>query len=165
MKSMLAPEAPEPSLSLGLDFEPGSLADRVRSINDSVACRAYELFEERGQQHGYDMEDWLRAESEILQPIAVKTYEFDDMFITHAQVPVLTADEIQVSVEQRRIIISDRDRPDILGAGDAGPGKRLLCTVVLPERVDWTSAAMCFKDGTLEIEVPKLSTEELGISD
>jgi HSP20 family molecular chaperone IbpA len=157
MKSKRAPESPQLSRSLGLEVERGSLSNRVREINESIACRAYELFEEGGQQHGHDIEDWLRAESEILQPIAVKTHEFDDMFITHARVPVETADEIQVSVEQRRIIISDRDRPNIPGPDEAGRGKRILCTVVLPDRVDWASAAMSFKDGTLEIEVPKLS--------
>jgi hypothetical protein len=32
---------------------------------DRVARRAYELFIERGGQHGRDVEDWLRAEAEV----------------------------------------------------------------------------------------------------
>ena len=32
---------------------------------DDVARRAYELFLERGGQHGHDIEDWLRAEREL----------------------------------------------------------------------------------------------------
>ena len=28
--------------------------------------RAYQLFEERGYEHGHDVEDWLQAESEII---------------------------------------------------------------------------------------------------
>jgi HSP20 family molecular chaperone IbpA len=70
---------------------------------------------------------------------------------------VLTADDIQVSIEQRRIIIIDNDRAQLLDIDEAKPSKRLLCTVVLPDHVDWTTAAMSFKDGVLEIEVPKLS--------
>ncbi len=36
------------------------------NIQDAIRNRAYELFEERGYQHGYDRDDWLRAESEVL---------------------------------------------------------------------------------------------------
>jgi Protein of unknown function (DUF2934) len=34
---------------------------------EQIRIRAYELFEERGGAHGYDVEDWLRAEAEITQ--------------------------------------------------------------------------------------------------
>jgi hypothetical protein len=30
-----------------------------------IRMRAYELFKQRGYQHGYDLEDWLRAEAEV----------------------------------------------------------------------------------------------------
>jgi len=33
---------------------------------DIVRVRAYQLYEERGCEHGHDLEDWLRAEAEIL---------------------------------------------------------------------------------------------------
>ncbi len=36
------------------------------SLEDAIRVRAYQLFEERGYRHGQDMEDWLRAESEVL---------------------------------------------------------------------------------------------------
>lgn len=32
---------------------------------DEIRRRAFELFEERGGQEGQELEDWLRAESEI----------------------------------------------------------------------------------------------------
>jgi hypothetical protein len=32
---------------------------------DEIARRAYQLFEERGFMHGLDMDDWLRAETEL----------------------------------------------------------------------------------------------------
>ena len=33
-----------------------------------IARRAYELFELRGGDHGYDVEDWLQAEREFTDP-------------------------------------------------------------------------------------------------
>lgn len=32
---------------------------------DQIARRAYELFIDRGGEHGHDMEDWLQAEREL----------------------------------------------------------------------------------------------------
>jgi Protein of unknown function (DUF2934) len=31
----------------------------------SIAARAFELFEQRGWKHGYDVQDWLEAEKEL----------------------------------------------------------------------------------------------------
>ncbi len=33
---------------------------------EQIRRRAYELYEQRGRQHGFHMQDWLQAESEIL---------------------------------------------------------------------------------------------------
>ena len=38
-------------------------------IRESVSFRAYELFERRGADHGRDLEDWTKAENEILSPL------------------------------------------------------------------------------------------------
>lgn len=32
----------------------------------AIRRRAYELYEQRGQSAGYDLQDWLEAESEIM---------------------------------------------------------------------------------------------------
>ncbi len=43
------------------------------NMQDAIRVRAYELFEERGYQHGYDQDDWLRAESEVLARFGART--------------------------------------------------------------------------------------------
>jgi hypothetical protein len=35
--------------------------------HEDIAMRAYARFEARGFQHGYDVEDWLAAERELMQ--------------------------------------------------------------------------------------------------
>lgn len=40
--------------------EPSNQEERIR-------CRAYELYEQRGAEDGHDMDDWLQAESELIQ--------------------------------------------------------------------------------------------------
>ena len=37
-----------------------------QNIQDSIRNRAYELFLQRGGQHGHELEDWLRAETEVI---------------------------------------------------------------------------------------------------
>ena len=37
-----------------------------KSLKDKIAQRAFELFTERGGHDGYAIDDWLRAEQEIL---------------------------------------------------------------------------------------------------
>jgi DUF2934 family protein len=34
-------------------------------LYERIAQRAYELYEQRGRQTGYELEDWLQAEREI----------------------------------------------------------------------------------------------------
>ena len=34
-------------------------------IEDAIREHAYQLFEQRGYEHGHDLEDWLQAEAEI----------------------------------------------------------------------------------------------------
>jgi len=42
-------------------------ADSSIVRQEKVRFRAYELYEQRGRVHGYELDDWLRAESEITQ--------------------------------------------------------------------------------------------------
>jgi|HubBroStandDraft_6_1064221.scaffolds.fasta_scaffold4496051_1 hypothetical protein len=38
----------------------------IPELRGRVASRAYQLFENRGRIHGQDLEDWFRAEQEVL---------------------------------------------------------------------------------------------------
>ena len=39
---------------------------QILELRSRVAQRAYQLFQRRGCDHGRDMDDWIRAEKEIL---------------------------------------------------------------------------------------------------
>ena len=38
---------------------------RAAADHADIAQRAYELYEQRGRQDGWDLEDWLKAEREL----------------------------------------------------------------------------------------------------
>lgn len=44
----------------------GVAVRREPPAQDEIARRAYELYLERGGLDGYDLEDWLRAEAELV---------------------------------------------------------------------------------------------------
>ena len=39
----------------------------TETLNDEIARRAYELYEARGFVDGFDVEDWLQAEQEVVE--------------------------------------------------------------------------------------------------
>jgi hypothetical protein len=56
----------------------------------TIANRAYQLFERRGCAHGFDLEDWITAERELLQnDFNGKPSQFD-LFIDSPRDPELT---------------------------------------------------------------------------
>ena len=50
-----SPIAPETTKTLATDSD----------VQERISFRAYELYQERGEKHGHDIEDWLQAEQEI----------------------------------------------------------------------------------------------------
>ncbi len=46
--------------------EPTSTISDPAQLEERIRVRAYELYEARGREDGYDREDWLQAEREVL---------------------------------------------------------------------------------------------------
>ncbi len=38
----------------------------AEDLQEQIKHRAYEIYEERGRIHGFDIDDWLQAENEVL---------------------------------------------------------------------------------------------------
>ena len=45
--------------------EKRQLAESVEQVEEKIRKRAYELYELRGREDGLDLDDWLKAESEV----------------------------------------------------------------------------------------------------
>jgi hypothetical protein len=44
---------------------PTPITEASKNIEERIRLRAYELYVARGREDGHDLDDWLRAESEI----------------------------------------------------------------------------------------------------
>jgi len=67
-KRITTPDQPAKTSSSSLAvMDPRSSSREARDAEEVIRLRAYALYEERGRQHGQALNDWLRAEREILQ--------------------------------------------------------------------------------------------------
>jgi HSP20 family protein len=142
-------------------IRPESHFDRLRQFQEAIACRAYEIFESRGCQHGQAQEDWLRAESEILRPVPVKVSESEQSLTVQAELPGFTAEEIQVSAEPRRLIISgsasqadEKETENVFSREILA--RDVFRSLDLPVEVDADKVEATLTDGILNITLPKL---------
>ncbi len=136
------------------------LFDRMRETYDSVARRAFEIFESSGQTFGHDMGDWFRAESELLHPVHLDIAESGNALTVRAEVPGFSAKEIEVSVEPRRLTISGkRETKEERKTGKTIYSERcadqILRVLDLPAEIDTGKVEATLRDGILELAMPK----------
>ncbi len=139
---------------------PDDLFDRLRETYDSIARRAFEIFESSGQTFGHDLGDWFRAESELLHPVHLDIAESGNALTVRAEVPGFSAKEIEVSVEPRRLTISGkRETKEERKTGKTIYSERcadqILRVLDLPAEIDTGKVEATLRDGILELAMPK----------
>ena len=139
---------------------PMSIFDRMQQLHDSIARRAFELFEGNGRGPGRELDDWLHAESEMLHPMHLELSDSDTHLSVRADVPGFSAKELDINVEPRRLTVSGKHETK----EETKKGRTLyseLCAgeilrvVDLPAEVDTSSATATLKDGILNIKMAK----------
>jgi Protein of unknown function (DUF2934) len=118
-------------------------------ILETIAKRAYQLFEERGCSHGSDREDWIAAEKELLQnDFNGNTSQFD-LFIESPRDPDVTT--ILSMTPHSMIVFRSHARHN--GGIEAKPD--VASVHLFPEEIDISQAAVNRANGLLHIHVPK----------
>ncbi len=134
--------------------------DRIQQIYNSIARRAFEIFDNNGRWLGHELDDWFRAESELLHPVHLEIAESDDHLSIRAEVPGFSGKELEISVEPRKLTIAGRHQAQ----EESKKGKtiysercanEILRVVTLPSEVESTKVSAVLKDGVLNIELPK----------
>jgi HSP20 family protein len=135
------------------------LLDSFDSVYDSIARRAFELFQGNGQWFGHDLDDWLRAESELLHPVHMDLTESDGNFTLRAEVPGFSAKELDITVEPRSLrIAGKRERKEEKNGRKLSSewcADQILRAVELPVDVEPAKVSAHLKDGILTVDLPK----------
>lgn len=133
------------------------LANLIEAIKYTIASRAYELYEARGREDGRDLEDWFRAEAELVRPVPIKITEAEDQLTLRAQVPGFSAEEVTVGIEPRRIIIwGKKERPGVKET-QRTIQDQFLRVQDLPGEVDPTKAMATLQGGVLDVTLSKVN--------
>jgi len=127
-----------------------SSEDRHKQIIQStVAKRAYQIFEKRGRKHGFDLEDWMSAEKELLRDdFDGNTSEFHFLLECPRDPEVTTI----LSLTTHSLVVF---RSDTRLARKADTRPKVLSVHVLPEEIDPVQADVKAVDGLLHVYLPK----------
>jgi HSP20 family protein len=140
--------------------EAEKLFEQMKEFSQAVARRAYGYFEARGRKFGHDIEDWFRAESELMRRVPVEVKEADGKITVRAEVPGFAADEIKIGVEPKRLVISGKSEKTT----EENKEQTLLsefrsnqfCRELrLPAEVEPDKTTAVLKDGVLELVFAK----------
>jgi|SRR5579883_486652 len=149
-------------------IEPEAIYNRMNEIYDAIARRAFELFEYDGRVSGRDLDHWFKAESEFLHPAHVQIRESDDSIAVEAEVPGFNANELQLSLEPRRLTISgkkqsktDEKKANVVYSEQCS--KEMLRSVDLPCEVNVTRATAALSNGILQLTLPKAAAKSIPV--
>ena len=139
------------------------LQQRTSEIHNMIARRAYELFERRGRSPSHDIDDWMQAESELIYPCCQGLKESAEALILHIDLPgSLTADQLAVSVEPRRLLVSGEKEISLLYGDESDAhwevrSQQIFRVHDLPADVDPSKATATLGGHVVEIVLPKAS--------
>ena len=163
-KTTIVDLAPE-GKSLGL-VEPQNLAKRIDDIHNQIALRAFEIFQCNG---GQELDNWFKAEAELLHSSHININESESALTIEAEVPGFNANELEVSIEPRRLIISGKKETS---KEEKKRGKsiykeqcssELLRVIDLPAEVVASKATATLRNGVLELNMPKIARLEVKV--
>jgi HSP20 family protein len=140
--------------------KPADLFKQIEELHDSIARGAFEIFENNGCICGRDLEDWFKAESELLHPVHAEVTESDHSFAVRAEVPGFKPEELEVSVDGTHVTITGKketkeERKEWKSIYRERCSDELLRVIALPGAVDPEKVKATLKDGVLLLEMPK----------
>ena len=154
--------------------------DCLLEAYDVVARRAYQNFLTRGPGPDGELQDWFRAERDLLLNFPIHVQESDGFVYAMASIAGATAARLAVGIESRWLVIlahhaqdgrceggldGTRDRESRADEGSSLESQpederraKSVCILELPADVDAARAIAVLSDGILGIRMPKSAT-------
>lgn len=90
---------------------------------EAIKHRAFELFQRRGHQDGHALDDWLRAEGELLGWPEAEVQETDEAYALSVTLPGFDAQSIEVAASAEEVLIHAAVPAALYAALQEGPHK------------------------------------------
>ncbi len=131
-----------------------SLISELDKNMEAVRWRAYKYFLERGGVDGKDLDDWLRAEREIIWTPGAEITRDDNTITLRVHAPGLEPESVQVTAAPESIFVQS----EAAHHHEAGAevclcefAEKLYRRFDLPEKIDVKSVSAKLDKGILEI--------------
>ncbi|HVE55626.1 MAG TPA: Hsp20 family protein [Pyrinomonadaceae bacterium] len=159
------PEAATTENAFPMFVEAEKMFERFAELTKETAQKAYEFFLKRGGNFGREIEDWFKAEAEILRPVTVEITETDKQISVNAMVPGFKPEEIEISVDGNILILSgtteaESKKEDENTFYSEWRSNRFFRQLILPAEVNAEKVKANLKDGVLHLKLPKAAPHE-----
>jgi HSP20 family molecular chaperone IbpA len=124
--------------------------------------RAYDLFEERGGGHGNDVEDWIRAEREILFPATVTVARTPGRYSIEISIEGYKQKDLQAYTVGDLLIVKGDVATSNAGEDSGVEEKSLFVQWPLPETAVRDRIKAAVSKDTLTITIPVTEQTEQG---
>jgi|SRR5579872_4562549 len=143
-----------------LKFFGDPIFNEMEELTQRIAKRAYDLFRVRGTD-GHELCDWLMAENEIMQPMPLELKDTGNEFVLNASVPGFEASELEIKVENTRVVIkgiheaSKEKKEDGKVIYTEKHARHVCRSFELPAAVNADKVEASLNNGVLELKLPK----------
>lgn len=163
--SLIKKPADEKKAPAPVFVEAEKMFDRMAQISRETAQKAFEFFERRGMSFGAHLDDWLKAESELLRQVPVEITETKDTVNIRAAVAGFKPEEIEVSVKDRILFLSgettlEDKKEDENTYFTEWRSNRFYRQLELPSEVESEGVEAQLKDGILRLSLKKKAVQE-----
>ena len=143
-----------------LETTPHKFLEHLEAITDSIRKRAFNLFQNRNGENGSDLDDWLKAERDVVWSPASELVHDKKEFRARIALPGFDAKDIQVSAMPDALLIqADATHTHEGKRGNVCfcefSGKNIFRRLPLPASIDVDKVTASVDKGILEVTAPK----------
>jgi HSP20 family protein len=141
------------------------MSQKLATLTRDIADLAFELSRERKGAFGKELDDWFRAENELLRPMPVEITETDDNILVSAAVPGFKPEEIEVSIKDNMLMVNGITELSVVKDGKTilreWKSNRFCRQLMLPAAVVEDKVSARLANGMLELTLPKAAERDV----
>ncbi|MGC9200140.1 MAG: Hsp20 family protein [Acidobacteriaceae bacterium] len=165
MSTSLAVTADAENATIPVIPQKNDPCEDLLALTEKIRQRAFQLFQNRGAQEGSDLEDWFKAEAELLRQVPIELRESRQWYTVRAEVPGFESSHLIVWVAHNAICIhgdkqqqSEAQPPqkrDLETPSVTSSAPEFFRRIDLPLAIDPSSVSTHLHDGVLDIDIRK----------
>lgn len=144
-----------------------SVQGTIDRLREQIAVRAHQLAVERGYGPGQELDDWLRAESQLVWKPEMHLEEHPHTLVVKFRVPGIRREDIQVWIDRGSLVLLGEAQPeeraeDVRVHGSEFRYGHIYRQLELPTLVEPEKGKARLDDGVLTITLPKAASAAEG---